>query len=619
MKQINLSLVSNMFKFYLLLLIHFLCNYSQAQDIKSDLALEIRQINNTGVKVRPESSIPVLNKKLDLARANNDERAIFEAFNALFLANSILRRTEEEKIFLDSMINYEAQNLVDGTEIDILKAKSRYYFDINDQDARLIVLEQYHTVAVESKDSVHIGRSLLLQGDAHILKGEFAIALPFYERAYILFSSLGSLKGLAQVASHMATYYGKTGDFEKAIREGKTALRLNIRLADTLSQINTLSNLSSAYLSSNNINKAVDVLNQKNELIDLTEFPQAKKHSINMGIAFIEKGAFREGLNEIREIEKFYQASKNKKRLALANHWMAIAYRGLNNYKKAAELSKKAYALSEEIQFRQLSEINAYTLFQTYHWRDNNKEAIKWLQTSQEIKEDIFSEKKRQEMLRLEAKYETARKENEIKLLKAEAEIDRIKKNTLWLAIMLLTITAISLFYAQYLRFKKRRQLQGQQLRITALENAKLQQQLEFKQKELTSQLLFVAQKNELLQRVVDQLDAIPQEGTAISKSILKIIRKLKSSITSQDSWDEFIGSFKEIHQSFNTYLTSQFSLTSSDLRLASLIKMNFNNKEIANLLNISAEGIKKARYRLRKKLALETTESLDEYILNIQ
>ena len=45
---------------------------------------------------------------------------------------------------------------------------------------------------------------------------------------------------------------------------------------------------------------------------------------------------------------------------------------------------------------------------------------------------------------------------------------------------------------------------------------------------------------------------------------------------------------------------------------------MNLSSKEIANILNISQEGIKKARYRLRKKLNITTKESLQDVVLSI-
>ena len=45
---------------------------------------------------------------------------------------------------------------------------------------------------------------------------------------------------------------------------------------------------------------------------------------------------------------------------------------------------------------------------------------------------------------------------------------------------------------------------------------------------------------------------------------------------------------------------------------------MNLSSKKIANILNISNDGIKKARYRLRKKLNLATEDSLQEFILTL-
>jgi len=58
--------------------------------------------------------------------------------------------------------------------------------------------------------------------------------------------------------------------------------------------------------------------------------------------------------------------------------------------------------------------------------------------------------------------------------------------------------------------------------------------------------------------------------------------------------------------------------VSNNDLRLMSLLKMNLSSKEIANILNISVEGVKKARYRLRKKLNLNTEESPQELVIEL-
>jgi DNA-binding NarL/FixJ family response regulator len=45
--------------------------------------------------------------------------------------------------------------------------------------------------------------------------------------------------------------------------------------------------------------------------------------------------------------------------------------------------------------------------------------------------------------------------------------------------------------------------------------------------------------------------------------------------------------------------------LTTYDLRLCTYLKANLSTKEIATLLNITPDSVKKAKHRLRKKLDL--------------
>ncbi|TVQ74787.1 MAG: hypothetical protein EA363_01275 [Balneolaceae bacterium] len=52
-----------------------------------------------------------------------------------------------------------------------------------------------------------------------------------------------------------------------------------------------------------------------------------------------------------------------------------------------------------------------------------------------------------------------------------------------------------------------------------------------------------------------------------------------------------------------------------TELRLCALLRLNLSSKEIASLLGISPSSVKIARYRLRKKLQLNTEESLTGYL----
>ncbi|MCE7993644.1 MAG: sigma-70 family RNA polymerase sigma factor [Roseivirga sp.] len=62
----------------------------------------------------------------------------------------------------------------------------------------------------------------------------------------------------------------------------------------------------------------------------------------------------------------------------------------------------------------------------------------------------------------------------------------------------------------------------------------------------------------------------------------------------------------------FQTELKNQYpKLTPYDLRLCTYLKANLSTKEMATLLNITPDSVKKAKHRLRKKLAIEPRESI--------
>lgn len=57
-------------------------------------------------------------------------------------------------------------------------------------------------------------------------------------------------------------------------------------------------------------------------------------------------------------------------------------------------------------------------------------------------------------------------------------------------------------------------------------------------------------------------------------------------------------------------------ALTSKDLGICAYLKMNLSSKEMASLMNVSLRGVEASRYRLRKKLGLDSEVNLTEFIM---
>ncbi len=74
-----------------------------------------------------------------------------------------------------------------------------------------------------------------------------------------------------------------------------------------------------------------------------------------------------------------------------------------------------------------------------------------------------------------------------------------------------------------------------------------------------------------------------------------------------------------QINESFYYRLNERFpDLTVSEKRLCSMLALELSTKNIATLLNISEDSVKKARYRLRQKFELTRSESLTKFLRDI-
>src|SRR5690606_24547153 len=95
---------------------------------------------------------------------------------------------------------------------------------------------------------------------------------------------------------------------------------------------------------------------------------------------------------------------------------------------------------------------------------------------------------------------------------------------------------------------------------------------------------------------------------------LISIFKLLENSLTTDMEWDEFKLKFEELKpEFFEKLLAHQPSFTKSEIRLLTLIKIGYAQKEIANMLSIAPDSVKKARSRVRKKINLPENASLKE------
>ncbi len=134
---------------------------------------------------------------------------------------------------------------------------------------------------------------------------------------------------------------------------------------------------------------------------------------------------------------------------------------------------------------------------------------------------------------------------------------------------------------------------------------------MEVKSKELTSYALQLIDKDQAINEMMEMLKS---EAPVSHKTMRNKINK-----NSKNLWDEFNMRFMEVNSKFYENLREKHpDLTPTEQKHCALIKLNFDSKEMAHLLNISHNSVHISRYRIRKKMKLSREDSLSNYIADL-
>jgi len=158
------------------------------------------------------------------------------------------------------------------------------------------------------------------------------------------------------------------------------------------------------------------------------------------------------------------------------------------------------------------------------------------------------------------------------------------------------------------------------QIEQLAIQVDQLKVELEKKESLIATLSLKFMQKNELTDCIREKLQSallkIDREGHPELHAIQKL---LKSEEARGETLENINAYMEEVHGGLIQRLKSKFpKINALDIRLCIYLRMNLTTKEIARLSNMTIRGIEAARYRLRKKLNIDSDTNLADFILSV-
>jgi tetratricopeptide (TPR) repeat protein len=196
----------------------------------------------------------------------------------------------------------------------------------------------------------------------------------------------------------------------------------------------------------------------------------------------------------------------------------------------------------------------------------------------------------------------------EIRELQKEKDLETQQRNYLIAAIVFVAIVGLLIVNRQRLKSRFQRQLAFQQ-KLAA-------------EKELTAAK---AQLDMFTQSIIEKTRVIEQlEQQVATKPLTDEQQQLASELSRQtilteEDWEKFKALFEKIYPGFFLKLKEMVpDITVAEARMASLIRLHLNTKQMASMLGISTDSVYKIRQRLRKRLQLEDELATETFLTKI-
>lgn len=536
----------------------------------------------------------------------------------------------------DSLVHAFHTQKNDSLRID---AATRLFSPLVNQypDSLYLIIQEANVLAEKNAYHERSVKLLTLQGQVFERLNDYLQAQKAYILAEKLLDSIKStipdttfIKHKLSLNNNMAIIYFRTEKMEDA----KNSYREMIRFIDGSEDSILFSGMKDFYMMANQ--------NLGSVYLQVFDYDQAEIYYLkamsslnpddkkgmasimnNLGIIEKDRGHFERSLDylsralqirrETGSLEGTIQSLNN-----LGNLFMMM---GMLN--QALDTLIKSRQMAKENKFLRSETIAVELLSGLYYEQRDYKNAYLTYQEYKQQYDSLMNQENIQNITQLQMQQRFEERMHEDNLVRQQDDLKRQKKEAVYLFTMiiaLLLFAVLIMLYALQRSKLKRHKLIADKDRLTAksleLENEKLNLELDYKNKELTTNVIYLARTNEFISGLAEKLMKSRLSFKKENQQLIdELVRELNT-FSDRDTWKEFELRFQEVHTEFYNKLLLQFpDLSANEKKLCAFLRLNMTSKEISAITYQSVNSIIVARSRLRKKLGIDQDENLIAYL----
>jgi len=568
-----------------------------------------------------DSAIYYTNQALNKALGINYNLGIADSYNSLAWAN--FRQSNYEKADNLCLKAIEYYQKTKGTD----KKKSNSY--------RLLA-------------AINIEEKRFDEALKHLLKVKDIYEAPKFENKE---SKIYILKDIAYLYLEMDNYIMSMKYLNQSIASAKAKDKSTI-IADCYLILGTISSRQKNYTKAiEYLNLSKDIYIEKNDMLSLAgcnskiginhynnksyptaiEFLEiAKDQSANISYNYglmenlIYLGRSHTKLNNIKIAHSFLEKAKKiaekhnigTLEIIIAESDLAINKGGYSNAISLLEdfLNTKSQAINPKAKIDLY-----YNLSEAYRSNRNFEKSLKAKDRLLQIQDSINNTQKIVQLNVLQAEFDYKKMKNDLKNKDAELQISEEKSRSSRLTYMLLAIAAASLFIISTLIYIRRKETWKTKQELDATKQQQLDNEINFKNKQITDFALHISEKNDLLTSIKEKIKLISLTEKTKNKNLNDLILFLNNNLEQNKEKVAIYSIADNTKDAFYHKLSELYpQLSVKEKRVAAFVRLNLTSKQIAIQQNISISSIDNYRYNLRKKMNVLKEVSLSDFLKNI-
>ncbi|MBO9727341.1 MAG: tetratricopeptide repeat protein [Chitinophaga sp.] len=481
-------------------------------------------------------------------------------------------------------------------------------------DAAFLALRKMHDQAVASHDDAAAGKCLQQMGRICFTLGHYAKSLEYYQEAATIFGNSHEQAAEAATMNDIGLLYYRNINKKAAKVQYDKAFALYKAINNKPGMAATYGYIGHHYEKQQQYDSAFFF-----QHLALKQY-QAIRDTFGMAGIYENLGTIHEDLEKYDSALYYFQ---NALRLYELHHERSAGIEIINNigdvlrktgeYKRSMPFSKEALAIARNTNNKYQEAAAGKDIAKTFNLLGQNDSAYYYMEQSRKCLAEIYSAQNNQQMNFLQIIYDTNKKNDEIIQLENSHKMNRIIYTAIVIVVVLLVILCLLTISRQKLKISQEKAEKERNAEINRVQK----DQLELKSKQLATHTLDVIQRNQFLDELRNSLSQLVQDDKRDQKKQLQqLVLKINQTVNHEKQWKEFTGIFEQVHQVFFDKLNALYSdLTTNDIKLLALHKMNMDSKDMATILGISPDSLRVARYRLRKKLNIPEGDTLNTFV----